>query len=262
MRLITALSLLILSFSSLSMAESRPIKFVTLMDFKPFAWCESGVPMGIDVRIVEELLRRTQRQYTIECVPWKRALSSIKSGKADGLFSAYRTDERDEFATFLNYPTHMSIFSVFVRKGESFAFNKLEDLHDKKIGITAGYSINPEFDKAHKDNVLTVHESQTTVSGINMLLKRRIDTYINGKHAGLFTARNMGITNMIEPLERPVHPPRPAYLMISKSSTLADKEALIAQLNHSLKQMWSEGDIDAIIDHFTVSTVPVAIPNK
>lgn len=262
MKFIAALFLLILPFSSLSMAESRPIKFVTLMDFKPFAWCESGVPMGIDVRIVEELLRRTQRQYTIECVPWKRALSSIKSGKADGLFSAYRTDERDEFATFLKYPTHMSIFSVFVRKGESFAFNKLEDLHDKKIGITAGYSINPEFDEAHKNNLLAIHESQTTVSGINMLLKGRIDTYINGKHAGLFTARNMGITNMIEPLEKPVHPPRPAYLMFSKSSTLENKDALISQLNHSLKEMWANGEIDAIIDHFTLSTIPVAMPDK
>ena len=262
MKFIAALFLLILPFSSLSMAESRPIKFVTLMDFKPFAWCESGVPMGIDVRIVEELLRRTQRQYTIECVPWKRALSSIKSGKADGLFSAYRTDERDEFATFLKYPTHMSIFSVFVRKGESFAFNKLEDLHDKKIGITAGYSINPEFDEAHKNNLLAIHESQTTVSGINMLLKGRIDTYINGKHAGLFTARNMGITNMIEPLEKPVHPPRPAYLMISKSSTLENKDTLISQLNHSLKEMWANGEIDAIIDHFTLSTIPVAMPDK
>ncbi len=262
MKFITALFLFILPFSSLSMAESRPIKFVTLMDFKPFAWCESGVPMGIDVKIVEELLKRTQHQYTIECVPWKRALSSIKSGKADGLFSAYRTDERDKFATFLKYPTHMSIFSVFVRKGESFTFNKLEDLHDKKIGITAGYSINPEFDEAHKNNLLAIHESQTTVSGINMLLKGRIDTYINGKHAGLFTARNMGITNMIEPLEKPVHPPRPAYLMFSKSSTLENKDTLISQLNHSLKEMWANGEIDAIIDHFTLSTIPVAMPDK
>jgi polar amino acid transport system substrate-binding protein len=256
----TLLTLLFLP--CITQAESRPLKFVTLMDFKPFAWCEEGSPKGIDVEIVKNLLDRVEQRYTIECVPWKRALFSIETGKADGLFSAYKTTERSEFAIFLQHPTHMSVFNVFVRKGETFDFNNLEDLYDKKIGITAGYSINPEFDKARSSKQLDIHESNTTVSGIKMLLQGRIDAYINGKHVGLFTARNMGVIDMLEPLPQPLHRPRPAYLMLSKASDLANQASLIRQLNETLALMWTSGEIDTIINRFTLNTPSVAMPNR
>ena len=265
MKLIRTTLLALLAFLFLpcvTQAESRPLKFVTLMDFKPFAWCEEGTPKGIDVEIVKNLLDRIKQRYTIECVPWKRALFSIKTGKADGLFSAYRTSERSEFANFLQHPTHMSVFNVFVRKGESFNFNNLEDLYNKKIGITAGYSINPEFDQARASKQLDTHESNTTVSGIKMLLQGRIDAYINDKHVGLFTARNMGVIDMIEPLQHPLHRPRPAYLMLSKASDLANQGSLIKQLNETLAQMWTNGEIDLIINRFTLNTPSVAMPDR
>lgn len=246
-----------------ALAESDPpVRFVTLKDFKPFAWCDNGIPKGIDVEIVKALFNQTPYQFTIECVPWKRAIASIRSGKADALFSAYRTLEREAFALYLDDPTHLSVFSVFVRKGEEFTFNKLEDLYGKHIGITAGYSINPEFDAARKNRKLTVHELSSTESGINMLLKGRIDAYVNGKHVVLYTARSMGVSKLIQGLAKPVHPPKPAYLMFSKLAQTANKPELIQILNKKLHLMWKNGQIDKIIANFTTTVEPVASQNK
>lgn len=243
---------------SSAIKKPAPIRFATLEDFKPFAWCDNGVPKGIDVEIVTLVMDRIDHPYVIECIPWKRALSSIKSGKVDALFSAYKTSEREAFAIYMNSPTHLSIFSVFVPKGKAFSFNRLEDLYGKTVGITGGYSVNPEFDKARLAGRFKVQELSSADSGLKMLARGRLDAYVNGKHVGLFTARNLGITDMIEPLDRPLHEPKPAYLLFSKASNLRNKDQLISEMNQALDLLWKSGEVDQLTERFILTTEPVA----
>ena len=211
-------------------AEPTSIKIVTLMDFKPFIWCDAGIPKGIDVEIVAELFSRVDRAYSIKCIPWKRAISHITSGQADALFSAYKSNERESFAVFLDAPMHMSVFSVFVRKSEDFEFSRIDDLGGKQIGLTLGYSVNPEFDAAKRKGLFRVHESRSTANGIQMLVRGHVNAYINGKHVVLYTARQMGVSDQISPLKNPLHEPRPAYLMFSRAAGFSDKDLLIKSL--------------------------------
>ncbi len=258
------LAALILATSLLSYAEPQrqPLHLVTLMDFKPFAWCDNNQAKGIDIEIVKRLLNNLQQPYQIECLPWRRALSYIESGKADGLFAGYKTANREHFAHFLSHPLHLSQFSVFVRKDQGFPFKSLDDLQGKRIGITAGYSINPEFDAAKASGKLDVFEASSVESGLNMLLRGRIDAYINGKHAGLYAARTMGILSMIEPLPQPVHQPKPAYMMISKSATITDKHQLLEAMNIELGRMWQQDEISAIMNSFMTSNEAMAVQDS
>ena len=221
------------------------------MDFKPYIWCDGKEPKGIDIEIVTEMFSRIDRPFTIECLPWKRALNYIKSGDADALFSAYRTKEREQFAIFLSSPVHKTTFSAFVRSGEALAYSSTEDLYGKHVGVNLGYSINPEFDAAKANKKFNVSESRTTDIGIRMLIKGRVDTYINSRDVVLFTAREMGVEGLITPLPKPMHDPRPAFIMFSKSAPIKDKEQLIEALNQSLAKMWEDGTIKHIIDSFT-----------
>jgi len=39
-------------------------------------------------------------------------------------------------------------YSVFVKKGREFDFNRIEDLYGKTVGIQRGWFVSDEFDKA------------------------------------------------------------------------------------------------------------------
>ncbi|MCL6421696.1 substrate-binding periplasmic protein [Aestuariirhabdus haliotis] len=228
----------------------RPVKLATLMDFKPFVWCEKGYAKGIDVDILAELFRRIDRTYDIECLPWKRAINYVRIGRLDGLFSGYKTQQREQFATYLSAPFHTSVFSVFVRKSKSFNFDSISDLNGRVIGITRGYSINPEFDAARKTGKFYVSESSSTDKGIDMLLAARTEAYLNSRHVVWYTARELGISHKIDELPAPLHTPKPAYMMLSKASNLPGKDKLVESLNRTLEEMWEDGTVDAIINGY------------
>ncbi len=228
-----------------------PLKIVTLQDFKPFIWCENHLAKGIDIDIVTELFARVAHPFTIECMPWKRALTNVEIGTADALFSAYKTTEREAFATFLQHPLHTSVFNAFTHSGNPLNYQQTADLYGKRIGITSGYSVNPEFDQAKVEQKFTVSETKSTEAGIRMLLMDRIDVYINGKTVVLNKAREMNVADQIIAMAKPMHEPKPAYLIISNAANIPEKDTLISKLNLALGQMWQDGTIDKIILSYT-----------
>ena len=232
-------------------STKKPIKIVTLQDFKPFIWCEGQTAKGIDIEIITELFTRVDYPFNIECMPWKRALSNIEVGTADALFSAYKTPEREVFSTFLQYPLHTSVFNVFTHSGNPLTYQQTSDLYGKRIGISSGYSVNPEFDQAKAEQKFTISETKSTESGLRMLLMNRIDVYINDKTVAQSKALEMGIADKITTMSTPMHDPKPAYLIISKAANIPNREQLIPKLNQSLGQMWQDGTIEKIIASYT-----------
>lgn len=250
--LLLLLSLLLVMTINVSANEDiKPIRIVTLQDFKPFIWCDDDVANGIDVDIITELFTRVNRPFTIECLPWKRAMLYIQTGNADALFSAYKTPERENFATFLHLPNHTSIFNAFIRHDSPLIYQKIQDFYGKKIAISSGFSVNPEFDLAKSEGKFIISESKSIEIGIRMLLLGRVDIYINGKTAVLSKALEMGVSDKILTMAKPMHKPKPAYLIISKSANIENKNRLIGALDVSLNQMWQEGFIDHIVDSYT-----------
>ena len=54
------------------------------------------------VRIVKEVFKRMGQPINISSRPWTRAISEIKRGKVDALFTAYKKTERVMFADYSN----------------------------------------------------------------------------------------------------------------------------------------------------------------
>lgn len=245
-------SMLLLGSASIVRAETSKIRVVTLMDFKPFIWCENGTPLGIDVDIIKTLFAQARRPYSLECQPWKRALNLIKTGNADMLLSAYMTEERKQFAHFSALPVHLSSFNLFVPQHSRFEYRGINSLRGKLIGIASGFSLGPEFDSAREQNEFSVISSHSVESGLRMLLNGRIDIYINIKDMVRFTAKEMEISNAIRLIDKPLNDPRPAYYLFSKTAVVDRKLQLLDQLNESLAQIWSDGTIERIVDSYTV----------
>lgn len=239
-------------------SEKPPLRVIALTDFKPFIWCEQDQADGIDIELIAELFDRLEIAYEIECVPWKRALHYIKTGSADVLLTAYKTADREEFATYPKAPLHLTAFSVFVRKGHGFTLDSVGDLSGKRVSVPAGFSINQQFDQARKSGLFTSYETNSIASGFQMLMSGRVDAYVNERHVGLYALYELGMSNEIMPLKKPLHEPRPAYMIFSKKSPLNQK-LLIEAVNTHLQDMWNEGTVLEITDSFTSRLLPVAV---
>jgi len=212
-----------------------------------FYWKNKNENQGIDAEIIERLFQRSNLSYKIWFVPWKRLMHLLKTGEIDSACPGFKTNKREIFAHYLEMPLNYAVFSVFVRRDETFPFSKLEDLYGRVIGINRGYSISPHInDSKHRDKII-IEEANSAENNLRKLIIKRLDAYVGNRDAVLFTALKMGISEKIVYLPHPIFEPRPVYFMISKSAIIENKSSVIEKLNTNLNQMWKDGIIEQII---------------
>ena len=200
--------------------------------------------------MVEELCQRLDIKCNVRFLPWKRVLLETKIGKIDGGFGAFKTPEREEFAYFLEYPLHYSTYSVFVKKGQEFRYEKLDDLYGKKIGINRGFKLSKDFDEAATTKKIHVEEAGDMTANITKLMEDRISATVGNYHETLFTLKEMKLSDQVVSLNPPVVPPKEAYLMISKVANIPNKLSLIEKMNRILKTMYDDGAVDHISSNY------------
>jgi len=248
--IILGIYLLNLVFSVQPALSQQELSFVTLDKFEPFTWKENNQAKGIDVDILKKLCNRINIKCNILFVPWKRVIHYMKTGNMDGAFAAFKTPERETFAHYLELPFHYSKYNIFVNKNEAFPFNKIQDLYGKRLGKNRGFNLGKELDSAAKKKKLHIEEANDASANILKLKGKRIDGYICNYHEALVVIKKMGYSGQIVPLDKPIRKSRGAFLMISKSAHIENKEKLIQGMNRALKNMYDDGIVEKIISNY------------
>lgn len=228
----------------------QKLLFVTVNNFPPYAWQENGKPTGIDIEIIQALAKHTGKSISIEQMPAKRVILMIQNGSADGGFAAFKNPSRLKMAHFIDPPIHLSTYQIFVRTGEDFSFNKIQDLSGKVIGKNRGFHISEEFSKASKDKLFEIVEVSAMKQNISMLEKGRLDAFIGNQHEVSYMLKQLGLLEKIVPLSNPIRTPQSAHLMISRSAKITDKEKTIKQLSNALQKMKENGTFDSIYEKY------------
>ncbi len=219
-------------------------------DYPPFSFEEDGELTGIDIDILNELFNRMNIDVEIELVPWNRLMALTKQGAVDGSFALFKTAEREEFCIYPEAPVHYSTFSVFVRQGNGFNFNSIQDLYGKTVGIPSGFTISDEFDLAKAQGLIAVEEVQTSQHNIRKLLAGRIDCFVANRLVTLYSIQQMGLAGQLVPLNQPIKEDRGAYFVLSSNSALAEKDKFIENYNVSLNEMYRDGTVQRILDAY------------
>ncbi|UZP69147.1 transporter substrate-binding domain-containing protein [Desulfovibrio mangrovi] len=209
-----------------------------------------GRAEGIDIEVVTELCARIGYSCDIETYPWNRVLSNVETGFSDAGFSAFYTKERAAYATYLQYPIHNSIYSVFVLKGSEFTFSCAKDLFGKRIGTNRGFCLGDEFAQAASEGRFVVEEVGDTDSNIQKLLHGRLDCIVANYYETMTLLDQQGLAGRVVALPVPVVPPKGAYLIVSKMSGVPERDALIARMNEALKGMYEDGTVDRITEKY------------
>ena len=239
-----------LSVSSYAFAD-EVIRFVGIKAQVPYSFEEDGEVKGIDCDLFSEISKRLGFAAKIELVPFKRGIEYIKNGKADGILQIYYKKERENFVIYSERPIHYSSISIFVKKGNEFIFNKIEDLYGKKVGNHSGFIISTQFTQAAEEKKILLEEARTTNMNLKKLEAGRIDCFVANSDTVLFNVKKLGLMGKIVELPTPLIPKKMVYLGLSKNGrNIKDKHDFIRNIDLVMKRIIEDGIYEKIMDKY------------
>lgn len=227
--------------------RAEQLRLVTF-EYPPYEYLDGAEADGLVVRIVREVLRRLDRPATIQVLPWKRALHLVRIGEADAIFTAFKTDEREQFLDYSNMVLMPQTLSVWVRKESEIGFDgTMASLAKTDIGLVEGISYGPIVDEAVKaGQLLSLDYVPESSNNISQLLGKRIDAVIMNKYGAMHHLKLFNALEEVEELQ-PAISSVPSFIAFSKKSDLAE---LRDAFDGVLEEMITSGEYQAIIDAY------------
>lgn len=225
-----------------------PIEIVTL-DYPPYEYEEDGVIKGIAVDLVEEAFDRLNQPINIRMVPWARALALVEEGKADAIFTAYKTPERELFCDYSNEVLIDQTVSLFVRSDSTIEFDgNLSLMEGYTFGTVRKISYGSVFDQAVEQGMIShIEETRSGEKNMAMLILNRVDILVSNKYGAYDILNKLGREDDVRELDPEVQTV-PSYLAFSKKRGLGH---IRDQFDFTLKEMKMDGTYQKIIDaHF------------
>ncbi|AXE32106.1 hypothetical protein DK842_20715 [Chromobacterium phragmitis] len=171
------------------MPAAEPVRLVTHQQ-PPLSFTrDNGQADGLAVRIVDCALKKMQRPYTLEFVPWPRAQWQVQHQQSDGFFAATPSEERDGYA-MLSRPLLPYERRWYLLKSSPLSPSSPEFKRQARIAA---------FNGSNMDAWLRDHGYQLTSTPANselllrMLQSRRVDAVLGNAYAVDALVARMGL---------------------------------------------------------------------
>lgn len=226
---------------------SETLRLVTL-SYPPYEYSRNGRAEGIAVRIVQAAFGHLDTEIDIHVLPWKRALLQVRNGRAAGIFTAFKTAERQEYLDYSATVLMPQVVSVWAHKSYDHTYDgDLASIGGETIGLVEGISYGPRVDNAVAKGILrNVDLAPAQEGNIRKLLLGRVNMVIMNRYSALYQlTRQKGLDQVVE-LSPPVQDV-PSYIAFSKKRKLT---ALRDRVDGVLQDMKASGEYRAIIDAY------------
>lgn len=156
---------------------------------------ENDAVTGIDVDIINQIYSGTAFQVEYKIVPWDTSINMVKNGLADIIPAISYSKSREEFLDFsINYRAE-SRYNFYTIKEKNIFIESLNDLKGKSVGVLAGYTYYPEFDK---NSSFSRDFSVKEEIMFNKLLKGQVDVIILNSYSAEYFIKKIGLENLIK----------------------------------------------------------------
>lgn len=120
---------------SCTSVHSESIRIVT-EDYPPYNYLDNGELKGLSVEVIRAVMERTQIEYTIEVMPWARAMITTENSKNVFVFSMRKIESRENRFIWIGSicSSPHSIFSLQNR--QDIKIDSIDDLKSYRIGTT------------------------------------------------------------------------------------------------------------------------------
>lgn len=240
MLVLRILALLLALAAAAPMAHAETWTVVSEEKFPPYNTTENGKRVGLDVDIVDAVLKRIGVEPEHRGVPWNRVVHELDQNQVDIGFQFI--GRADRFEAYNLVGPHRSGLTVFAVPADSpLTFATLEDLRGKTVGVVQGFSYTAEFDAA--DYIRKDAAIDNTLN-IRKLVNGRLDAVIGDLHTLSYLAKAEGAAGKIKFLPKALSEV-PRYIAFPKARK--DKADRFAK---GLEELKADGTIDAILSRW------------
>jgi ABC-type amino acid transport substrate-binding protein len=224
--------------SSAKTTLPNKVSFV-VMNATPYGFYDDDKqPAGIVVDIAKLISARAGLEFDIYLVPTLRIYKELDNGTTD-LSMLPTGDAIDNIADRVAVISRMSSV-VSTLKSNNMPVHSLNDLAGKRVGYVGGINYHESF-KVHKSLIKV--PMLTTQTGIEMLLRERIDYLISSERTLAYQLTSKRISDSVKFAYELSS--TETYLYVSKKSP--SRDALMSLLPEVVAQLHSENKIEAIL---------------
>jgi len=205
--------------------RAEDIVFVTGGISPPYVYEEDGQILGMDRDVVAEFCKANGISPEFRALPWKRALNYAERGRSGGIFSLFRSEDREQFLYYPSTPINSVRTVVLSRKDSDFTVRSLDDLKGQLIGVVDGHRYGPEFDNFSGLDKFQCRDKEEL---IRMLYRKRVDMIIDSEDVFWHMCRRYGVdtekfTTLYVIRENPIYVAFSRNAMGKKGENLAEK---------------------------------------
>jgi len=149
-------------------------------DFPPFEYRQDGEARGDSVALIRRVCAGLGLVPVFMSRPWARAVDDVRTGHADGIFSLFRSEEREGWLHFARQPLAYEDTVVFVARGDLHP-ESLEALSGLRVGVVRGYHYGPGVSMRLPESPIPFKDVEALLA---MLCEGRIDAALATRRSG------------------------------------------------------------------------------
>lgn len=240
-RSIVLLLLLVSVISTKGFAQTITMATV---DWQPFQG--QDLPgYGFTAEIARQALARKGHGFSLEFIPWARAIEEVKKGRYHALFNCWRNSGNDQMFVFSQEIMASGAGHFLALPGSEYKDLDPFDLTGMRIGYIRGYEISDELMVLIGNGKIDAVEVTEVNQLLGMLQKGRIDIILeNHQVAGhVFAVNNPGKPFELEIVGRDLGD---GGLYIGWSKENPKSEMLRDQFDEAIREMREDGTIAKI----------------
>lgn len=220
-------------------AQAEEWKVVGDEQFAPYSFVssENNQPRGLDVELVETVMKEAQIPYSLRLYPWERVKRMLDRDQVTMAFQFAGTPERLQQYDLVGPIRTGSTVFMTTDKVAIRDWHDLSDLSPYTIGQVRGYAYESGFDNAtlRRDN-----NAQNPSQLVSMLLAGRVDIIVGDRAQMLYFARKQHAEQTVHILFKPLVE-MPRYVAFAKGDN-----ARAEQFSAALERLKQTGALDSI----------------
>ncbi len=192
--------LLLLISANIYAADS--VNIIAYTNYPPYLYHKDNQQTGLYLQIVELTLNAIDQPFTLETLPFKRAMNKAKAGKGV-MIGVMKTNDRIPELDFSDY-FYRERVTVFFNEFDGPLLKTVDELDGLTISTLLGWSYGERFDKARMNNRFSCLDGKIETN-FKLLARNRVDAVIHTELSSVYLINLLGLADKItlgsEPLE-------------------------------------------------------------
>ncbi len=227
--------------------------FGTTLILASDVWCpyvcdQAPESPGFIVEVAQQVFAQQGYQVKYQNLNWARAIQEARVGHIHGILGAFRGDAPDFI--FPEQPIAAVSSYFFTLKDNPWRYSGLESLAQIKIGAIVDYDYGDQalnrylqrYKFTYRVNLLSGN-NLPLARGIQMMLNKRLDAFIETPPVFWYTSKAMGLAHHFK-AAGPVHDQENIYIAFSPAHPLSEKYAQI--LNQGITRLKQSGEFQRL----------------